>query len=72
MPGPFPIWRMSSPDGLTGFKALPELAWAWWDKPTNPAQNAAVQGCLNYKQNMAATDVLKYMVGVLQVGFVKF
>lgn len=72
VPGTFPIWRMSSPDGLTGFKALPELAWAWWDKPTNPQQNAAVQGCLDYKQNMAATDVLKYMIGVLQVQFVRF
>lgn len=72
VPGPFPIWRMSSPDGLTGFKALPELAWAWWDKPANPQQNAAVQGCLDYKQNMAATDVLKYMIGVLQVQFVRF
>jgi hypothetical protein len=72
VPGAFPIWRMSSPDGLTGFKALPVLAWAWWDKPTSPAQNAAVQGCLDYKQNMAATDLLKYMVGVLQVQFVKF
>jgi hypothetical protein len=72
VPGPFPIWRMSSPDGLTGFKALPELAWAWWDKPRSPAQNAAVQGCLDYKQNMAAADVLKYMIGVLQVQFVRF
>jgi hypothetical protein len=72
VPGAFPIWRMSSPDGLTGFKALPSLAWAWWDKPTTPAQNAAVQGCMDYKQNMAATDVLKYMMGVLQVQFVKF
>jgi hypothetical protein len=72
VPGAFPIWRMSSPDGLTGFKALPVLAWAWWDKPQTPAQNAAIQGCLDYKQNMAATDVLKYMIGVLQVQFVKF
>ncbi len=72
VPGTFPIWRMSSPDGLTGFKALPELAWAWWDKPTTPAQNAAVQGCMDYKQDMAATDVVKYMIGVLQVQFVRF
>jgi hypothetical protein len=72
VPGTFPIWRMSSPDGLTGFKALPVLAWAWWDKPKTPAEAAAIQGCMDYKQNMAATDVLKYMIGVLQVQFVKF
>ncbi len=27
---------------------------------------------MDYKQNMAATDVLKYMIGVLQVKFVRF
>jgi hypothetical protein len=72
VPLPFPIWRMSSPDGLTGFKALPVLAWAYWDKPKTPAQNAAVQGCMDYKQDMPATDVLKYMFGVLQVEFVRW
>nr|HEV7952513.1 hypothetical protein [Candidatus Acidoferrales bacterium] len=72
VPLPFPIWRMSSPDGLTGFKALPVLAWAYWDKPKTPAQNAAVQGCMDYKSDMPATDVLKYMFGVLQVEFVKW
>ena len=72
VPGAFPIFRMSSPDGLTGFKALPTIAWAWWDRPTNPQQAAAVQGCMDYKQNMAASDVLKYMFSVLQVEFVRF
>jgi hypothetical protein len=72
VPGPFPIWRMSSPDGLTGFKALPELAWGWSDNPKNAAQAAAVQGCLDLKQDVPATDILKYMFGVLQVEFVKF
>jgi hypothetical protein len=72
VPGPFPIWRMSSPDGLTGFKALPVLAWGWSDNAKNAAQAAAVQGCLDYKQDVPATDILKYMFGVLQVAFVKF
>jgi hypothetical protein len=72
VPGTSPIWRMSSPDGLTGFKALPPLAWAWWDKPRTAADAKATQGCMDYKQNMPAADVLKYMIGVLQVKFVKF
>jgi hypothetical protein len=72
VPGAFPIWRMSSPDGLTGFKALPVLAWGWTDNAKNSAQAATVQGCLDYKTDVPATDVLKYMVGVLQVEFVKF
>ena len=72
VPGPFPIWRTSSPDGLTGFKALPVLTWAYWDKPKTPAEAAAVQGCMDYKQEMPATDILKYMMGVLQVEFVRW
>jgi hypothetical protein len=72
VPGPFPIWRMSSPDGLTGFKALPPLRWAYFDKPKGPAQAAATQGCIDFKSDLPATDVLKYMMGVLQVEFVKW
>ncbi len=33
VPGPFAVWRMSSPDGLTGFKQEPRLDWAWSENP---------------------------------------
>jgi hypothetical protein len=68
IPAPFAVWRMSSPDGLTGFKQEPRLDWAWSENPNAPKQ--ITQGCLDYKKEMPAIDVLKYMVGVLQVEFV--
>jgi hypothetical protein len=58
-----------SPDGLTGTKSLPRLDWKWSDNPNMPAKTGP--DCLPYKQEMAAADILKYMVGVLQVEFVK-
>jgi hypothetical protein len=69
VPGAFSVWRMSSPDGLTGMKALPRLDWAWSQNPMGKEQANSV--CLDYKKEMPASDVLKYMIGVLQVEFVK-
>jgi hypothetical protein len=69
VPGPFAVWRAFSPEGLTGMKALPRLDWAWSDDPQAPSQSNA--GCLPYKKQMPASDVLKYMIGVLQVAYVK-
>jgi len=71
VPGPFPVWRMSSPDGLTGLKALPRLDWAFSDKPNSAPQPQANSACLPYKKEMPAAEVLRYMVGILQVEFVK-
>jgi hypothetical protein len=67
VPGPFAVIRTSSPDGLTGFKLLPRLDWAWSDNPKVPVKGNAV--CLDYKKEMSAPDVLKYMVGVLKVKY---
>jgi len=67
--GPFPVFRMSSPDGLIGIKQLPRLDWSWTDNPNHPSQGGA--DCLPYKKEMSAADMLKYMIGVLQVEFVR-
>jgi hypothetical protein len=66
--GPFPVFRMSSPDGLTGIKQLPRLDWSWTDNSDHPSKGGA--DCLPYKKEMSAADMLKYMIGVLQVEFV--
>ncbi len=66
---PFPVFRITSPDGLTGIKQLPRLDWSWSDNPRQPAKAGA--DCLPYKKEIPASEVLKYMVGVLQVEFVK-
>lgn len=65
--GPFPVFRVVSPDGLSGVKQLPRMDWAWSD-------NAGVGkggDCLPYRHEISAEDFLKYMVGVLQVEFVR-
>jgi hypothetical protein len=67
--GPFPVFRTSSPDGLTGIKQLPRLDWSWTDNPNHPSKGGA--DCLPYKKELFASDMLKYMIGVLQVEFVR-
>src|ERR1700746_1037294 len=44
--GPFPVFRMMSPDGLTGVKQLPRLDWTWADNNGKAAQSA--EGRLTY------------------------
>src|ERR1700723_2616276 len=66
---PFPVFRVTAPDGLTGIKQLPRLDWAWSDNPRQPSK--AGGDCLPYKKEISAAEMLKYMVGVLQVEFVK-
>jgi hypothetical protein len=65
--GPFPVFRVVSPDGLSGVKQLPRMDWAWSD-------NAGVGkggDCLPYRREISAEDFLKYMTGVLQAEFVR-
>jgi hypothetical protein len=67
--GPFPVFRMSTPDGLVGIKQLPRMDWTWSDNP-----KLAVEGgsdCLPYKKEMSAAEMMKVMIGILQVEFVK-
>lgn len=67
--GAFPIFRMFSPDGLVGTKMLPRLDWAWSDSRNyTPKPNAE---CLPYKKEMSASEVLKYMIGLLKVEYVR-
>jgi hypothetical protein len=48
---------------------LPRMDWAWSDNP-----KLAVEGgsdCLPYKKEMSAAEMMKVMIGILQVEFVK-
>jgi hypothetical protein len=64
-----PYFRESTPNGLTGHKLLPRFDWAWMTnsqiKPINGSD------CLPFDKELPAAEVLKYMVGILQVDFVK-
>jgi hypothetical protein len=67
--GPFPVFRLTSPDGLTGIKQLPRMDWTWADNGGRPLKSG--EDCLPFKKDMPAGEVLKYMIGVLQVEYVR-
>lgn len=55
--GPFPVFRMMSPDGLTGVKQLPRLDWTWADNNGKPLKSG--EECLPYKREVPVAEVLK-------------
>jgi hypothetical protein len=67
--GPFPVFRMSTPDGLVGIKQLPRMDWSWSENPKLPVEGGS--DCLPYKKVMSAAEMMKVMIGILQVEFVK-
>ena len=67
--GPFPVFRTSSPDGLMGIKELPRLDWAWSEGSSYAPKQRG--DCMNVKKEITAAEVLKYMVGVLKVQYVR-
>jgi hypothetical protein len=66
---PSPLYRTSSPDGLIGMKQLPRLDWAWSDDPH--FQYRPGPDCAPFRGAMSAADILKYLIGVLKVQYVR-
>jgi hypothetical protein len=64
---PLPVYRVFSPDGLTEIERLPRLDWRWNNMPYAPKNP---QGCLPFKQEMSAKDILKYLSAILKVEYV--
>jgi hypothetical protein len=69
-PGAFAVIRTESPDGLTGMKLLPRLDWAWMDTQRG-AQSQGSNACLPYTKEVSASEMMRYIVGVLKVKFVQ-
>ena len=65
---PFPIFRMYSPDGLTEIRRLPRFDWSW---STSKFKPPAKPDCLDLKESMTADEFLKYLIGVMQVAYVR-
>jgi hypothetical protein len=64
----FPVFRAYSPDGLTELRRFPRLDWTW----TNSAYKGdAHPDCLNLKQELSAKDFLIYLMGILQISYVR-
>jgi hypothetical protein len=73
---PFPVVRAYSPDGLTEWRRYPRMDWTWTNMPGAPGQAEAGQApshpdCLSLKQELSAQDFLKYIMGVLQIAYVR-
>ena len=66
-PVPFPVFRASSPDGLTVLERLPRLDWVWG---TSPIAAKSQSDCLPLKEAMSARDFLKYIAGTLKVDYI--
>lgn len=62
----FPVFRATSPDGLTVLERLPRLDWTWGN---GPAANAG-KDCLPLKREMSAKEVLKYVAETMKVQIV--
>jgi hypothetical protein len=65
------VYRAVSPDGFSQSKALPGVSWQWGRTPQAFAPTQKSNDCLEWAKEVSAADFLKYMVGVLQVEFVR-
>jgi len=60
-----PIYRVTSPDGLSGVYLLPRSDWAWG------AGAASSPSCLPFQEPVSAKDFLTYQTRIEKVAFVK-
>jgi hypothetical protein len=65
-PTPYPVFRATSPDGLTFVERMPNLNWVWG---TGPMTTAQTNGCLPLKQALSAQDFLKYYSQTLKYAY---
>jgi hypothetical protein len=56
------------PDGLTEIRRLPRFDWTWSNNKFKPPQQPDY---LDLKQELSAQDFLKYLMGMLQVAYVR-
>jgi hypothetical protein len=64
---PMPVYRVFSPDGLTEIERLPRFDWRWSNIPNAPK---TPDGCLPFKEELTATELLKYLSAMLKVEYV--
>ena len=67
----FPVFRATSPDGLTVLERLPRMDWKWQEGPGAEPVRDANHDCLPLEQYLAAQEFLKkiaQMMGVEYVG----
>lgn len=67
-PIPFPVFRASSPDGLTQLERLPRLDWKWGNGPYQP--RGTPSGCLPLREEMSPSEFLQHVSAMLEVQYV--
>jgi len=63
---PFPVFRATSPDGLTTLERLPRMDWRWGKGSTNSPH----KGCLPLREEISAADFLRTLSRMMSVEFV--
>ncbi len=64
---PFPVFRTSSPDGLSYVERLPLMSWQWGSGPVGPKNRG---DCLPLTKGMGAQEFLHYLAATLHVEYV--
>ena len=64
-PVPYPVFRATSPDGLTVLERLPAMDWKWGNGP-----GADAKDCLPLKTELTASQFVKYMANMLKADYV--
>jgi hypothetical protein len=67
VPTPFPVFRSTSPDGLSAMERQPTLAWRWG---TGPMAANGQSDCLPVKSAIGAQAYLKYLAATMHVTYV--
>jgi hypothetical protein len=62
-PGPYPVFRAYSPDGLMQIRGEPILGWKW-----NPTYKTNQTGCANISNVISAANAEQYYIGTMQGG----
>jgi hypothetical protein len=63
---PFPVFRATSPDGLSAMEGEPAMGWRWG---TGPVAAQGQSDCLPLKSALGAQDYLKYLAGTMNVHY---
>lgn len=67
VPTPFPVFRVTSPDGLSVFEKEPTIGWMYG---TGPMAATTSQDCVSLKAGMSAQNFLKYLAPTLGLTYV--
>jgi hypothetical protein len=62
-----PVYRISSPDGLSGLKVFPRIDLGWSNNPNLRPNGSG--GCQPFDGDPKASDVMQWLVAVLQVQY---